>query len=106
MEKKYTLVFDEVMIQQLKKAAKNNHIKKILTALLDKLELAGPYTGKLLDSKLSLYEIKNMHPPIRLYFKYNRETNEIFVFEFEMKTSREKQENTLNKIKNKIRLKP
>ena len=55
METHFTLVFDDVMIKQLKKAAKNQHIKEILTKMLDKLELSGPDAGELLDSQLSLY---------------------------------------------------
>ena len=70
----YTLVFDDVMVKQLKKAAKNQHIKEILTKMLDKLELSGPDAGELLDSQLS---------------------------EFEMKTSPEKQEATIKKLKQK-----
>ena len=97
----YNLVFDDVMIKQLKKAAKNQHIKKILTKMLDKLELSGPDAGELLDSQLSLYEVKIKHPPIRLYYKHNKSTNEIYVFEFEMKTSPEKQEATIKKLKQK-----
>ena len=87
MEKPYNLVFDDVMIKQLKKAAKNQHIKEILTKILDKLELSGPKAGDLLDSQLFIYEIKVKHPPIRLYFKHDKQTDEIYVFEFEMKTS-------------------
>ena len=101
MGKNYTLVFDDVMIKQLKKAAKNQHIKEILTKMLDKLELSGPDAGELLDSQLSLYEVKIKHPPIRLYYKHNKSTNEIYVFEFEMKTSPEKQEATIKKLKHK-----
>ena len=101
MEKIYTLAFDEVMIKQLKKAGKNQHIKEILTKMLDKLELSGPDAGELLDSQLAVYEIKIKHPPLRLYFKYNRPTNEIYVFEFEMKTSPEKQKATIIKIRQK-----
>ena len=56
--------------------------------MFDKIELLGPLTGKLLDSKLFIYEIKAKHPPIRLYFKHNLATNEIYVFEFEMKKVR------------------
>ena len=97
----YTLVFDDVMIKQLKKAAKNQHIKEILTKMLDKLELSGPDAGELLDPQLSLYEIKIKHPPLRLYYKYNKLTNEIYVFEFEMKTSPEKQKATIIKLKKK-----
>ncbi len=101
METRYTLVFDDVMVKQLKKAAKNQHIKEILTKILDKLELSGPDTGELLDSQLGIYEVKIKHPPIRLYFKHNKPTNEIYVFEFEMKTSPEKQKTTIIKIKRK-----
>jgi len=97
----YTLVFDDVMIKQLKKAAKNQHIKEILTKMLDKLELSGPDAGELLDPQLSLYEIKIKHPPLRLYYKHNKLTNEIYVFEFEMKTSPEKQKVTIIKLKKK-----
>ena len=97
----YNLVFDDVMIKQLKKAAKNQHIKQILTKMLDKLELSGPDAGELLDSQLSLYEVKIKHPPIRLYYKHNKSTNEVYVFEFEMKTSPEKQKATIIKLKKK-----
>lgn len=103
MEKKYTIVFDDVMIKQLKKVAKNQHIKNILIKMLDKLEYSGADAGDLLDSQLSIYEIKNKHPPIRLYFKHNRQTNEIYVFEFEMKTSQERQQITIEKMRQKAR---
>ena len=101
METHFTLVFDDVMIKQLKKAAKNQHIKKILTKMLDKLELSGPDAGELLDSQLSLYEVKIKHPPLRLYYKHNKSTNEMYVFEFEMKTSPEKQKATIIRLKKK-----
>lgn len=95
----YPLVFDDIMIKQLQKAAKNQQLKVILKSMLDELELKGPATGKLLDSHLFIYEIKNKSPPIRLYFKHNIKTNEIYVFEFEMKTSEEKQKLTIAKIR-------
>lgn len=101
MEGNYHLIFDEVMIKQLKKAAKNHHIKEILIKMLDKLGSFGPEAGELLDSQLFIYEVKLKHPPIRLYFKYNKPTNEIYVFEFEMKTSPEKQKTTIKKLKQK-----
>ena len=101
MEMGYILVFNDVMIKQLKKAGKNQHIKEILTKMLDKLEFFGPDAGELLDSQLAVYEVKIKHPPIRLYFKHNKPTNEIYVFEFEMKTSPEKQKATIIKIKRK-----
>ena len=101
MSNSYHLVFDEVMIKQLKKVAKNKSVKEILTKMLDKIEERGPNVGELLDSKLSIYEVKNKHPPIRLYFKHNVD-NEIYIFEFEMKTSKEKQQKTINKIRKKV----
>ena len=55
MKTYFTLVFDDVIIKQLKKAAKNQHIKEILTKMLDKLELSGPDAAKLLNPQLSLY---------------------------------------------------
>lgn len=103
MEKNYNLVFDDIMVSQLKKAAKNNIVKEILTKMLDRLESLGPDSGNLLDSQLFIYELKNKRPPIRLYFKHNRQTNEIYVFEFEMKTSPEKQQQTINKLRQKSR---
>ena len=103
MERHYTLIFDDIMIKQLKKAAKNQHIRNILTKMLDKLENVGADAGELLDSQLFIYEIKNKHPPIRLYFKHNKQTGEIYVFEFEIKTSQEKQQSTIGRIKRKTR---
>ncbi len=97
----YTLIFDKVIIKQLKQAAKNKTIRDILTKKLNKMEEKGPGAGKLLDSKLFIYEIKNKHPPLRLYFKHNKNTNEIYVFEFEMKTSHERQQKTIERIQKK-----
>ena len=102
MEKQFKLIFDEVMIKDLKQAAKNEHIKSIIISMLDKLESFGPDAGKLLDSKLFLYEIKNKHPPIRIYFKPKKGTSEIYVFEFEMKTSPEKQKDTIKELREKL----
>jgi hypothetical protein len=69
--------------------------------MFDKIELAGPSIGELLDSQLFIYELKSIHPPVRLYFKHDRNTNEIKVFEFEMKTSKKKQQQTIQRIKYK-----
>lgn len=54
-DKKFTLVFDEVITKQLRKTARNQRIKEILSNMFDKIELLGPLTGKLLDSKLFIY---------------------------------------------------
>ena len=98
----YPLIFDEVMIKQLKKVAKNQSVKEILIKMLDKIEERGPDAGELLDSRLFIYEVKNKHPPIRLYFKHNVNSNEIYIFEFEMKTSKKKQQKTIEKIRKKV----
>ncbi len=99
MEKHFTLVFDDVMLKQLKKAGKNKQIRNIISKMLDKIELIGPLAGELLDSKLHIYEIKNKRPPIRLYFKHNIKTDETYIFEYEMKTSEDKQKKTIDKIR-------
>ena len=101
----YTLVFDEVIIKQLKHAVKNQQIKNILQKILDKIEQDGPNAGRLIDSKLFLYEIKLMRPPIRLYFRHIKINNEIYIFEYQMKNSSEKQQDTINTIRKKV-LKP
>ncbi len=103
MEGKYQLVFDEVIIKQLQKAATDQQLKSILTDMLNELEFNGPNAGKLIDSHLFIYEIKCKHPPIRLYFKHKIQTGEIYVFEYEMKTSPEKQRFTIAKLRFKAR---
>jgi len=102
--KNYKLIFDDVILRQLKKAGRNYQVKLILTKILDQIEELGPRAGNLLDSRLSLYEVKVIHPPIRLYYKHNKKTNEIYVFEYEMKTSKDKQQGTINKIKKKLEI--
>ena len=101
MNYEFNLVFDDIILKQLQKAAKNQAVKQILIKMLDKIEILGPNAGKLLDSKLFIYETKNKHPPIRLYFKYNLINNEIYIFEYEMKTSKKEQNKTLNRIRKK-----
>lgn len=102
MEKRYVLVFDEVMIKQLKKVARDGVVKQILTKMFDRLEEFGPNAGKLLDSKLFIYELKTNHPPLRLYYVPSVETKEIKIFEFEMKTSPEKQKGTIKELREKL----
>lgn len=69
--------------------------------MLDKIEDFGPRAGKLLDPKLNIYEIKSKRPPIRLYFKHVKNSDRIYVFEYELKTSTTKQWATIKKIKEK-----
>jgi len=97
MEKHFNLVFDKVIKKQLTQSVKNQAVKNSLTKMFDKLEILGPLAGELLDSKLHLYECKLKRPPIRLYFKHAK--NDIYVFQFEMKTRPKKQKDTIKKLK-------
>lgn len=101
MSKNYSLVFDDIMLKQLKQIEKNGNLRILFTKIFDKLEERGPLAGKLLDSQLSIYEIKMKRPPIRLYFKHNKAANELYVFEYEMKTSPARQQQTIQKIRGK-----
>lgn len=103
IEKQFAVIFDELMLKQLKAAGKNQSIKGILSKMLDKIETLGPKAGKIIDSQLFIYEIKNKSPPIRLYFKPAREGNQIYVFQYELKTSELKQRGTIEKIRDKVR---
>ena len=98
----YVLVFDKVILKQLKKAARNEQVREILRKMLDKIQASGPNAGSLLDSHLFMYEIKCKHPPIRLYYRHRSNSNEIEVFEFEMKTSEEQQKETIQKLRKKV----
>lgn len=95
------LVFDEIMKTQLTKLGEDKNVRELLSKMFDKMELLGPRAGYLVDSRLFLYEIKSKHPPIRLYYKHIKETNELYVFEYEMKTSSQKQKNTIKRLRKK-----
>ena len=99
--KRYELVFDEVIVRQLKRVGKDIQFR--LSKMFDKMELLGPSAGELIDSQLFLYEIKSKHPPIRLYFRHAATEDELHVFEFEMKTSEERQQKTINKLKKRAK---
>ncbi len=101
MTQRFQIIFDEVMLNQLKKLGKNQELKDRISKMLDKIEELGPRAGKPLDLQLNIYEIKSKRPPIRLYFKYAREANQIYVFEYEMKTSAVRQRATIEKLKEK-----
>jgi|SRR3989344_8325983 len=100
--KNYELVFDDVILTQLSKLRNDTHTREIVSKILDKIEELGPNAGKLIDSRLHLYEVKRMHPPIRLYFKIEEDKKEAKIFEYEIKTSQEKQQSTIDKIKKRI----
>ncbi len=97
------LVFNEVILHQLQKLKENEPIRIILTKMFNRIEEGGLNAGKLLDASLHLYELKNKHPPIRLYFKQIN-PEEILLFEYEIKTSEKKQNQTIAKLKHKIML--
>ncbi len=102
MDKNYKIIFDEVIFRQLEKTGKNKQLRDILSNIFNKIEEHGPRAGKLIDSRLKLYEIKLKHPPLRLYYRHNIFTNDIYLFEYEMKTSEKKQNLTIEKIRKKI----
>ncbi len=101
MPPNFEIIFDKVILTQLKKLGKNQEIKKRLSKMLDRIEDFGPRAGKLLDPKLNIYEIKSKRPPIRLYFRHVKKSGQIYVFEYELKTSTTKQRATIKKIKEK-----
>ncbi len=99
----YPLVFDPEIAKQLEKVARDMQIKTILTKMFDRIEENGSNAGKLIDPTLFLYKLKNKHPPLRLYFKHKLDTNEIYLFSFEMKTSEQKQRESIERIRFKSR---
>ncbi len=101
MSSKFEIIFDDVMLKRLKKLGKNQELKNRISKMLDKIEEMGPRAGKLLDSNLSIYEVKSKRPPIRLYFKHVRDKDQVYVFEYEIKTSTGRQQATIRKIKEK-----
>ena len=96
----YEIKFDDILLDQLKKVDESE--KKILSKMFDKIEEKGPKAGKMIDSKLFIYEMKNKRPPIRLYFKHMKDSKNIWLFEYEMKTSEKKQKRTIGRIKDRI----
>lgn len=99
----YELIFDKVILDQLRQAGKNKQVRDILSKLLNKIEEKGPKAGKIIDSKLFMYEVKNKKPPIRLYFKHIKNLNKIYIFEYEFKTSEKKQNKTIFRLKEKLK---
>lgn len=92
------MVYDEVMLAQLKKLGEDANLRQVLSDMFDKMEFLGPRAGELVDSHLFIYEMKSKRPPVRLYYKHMKETDELYVFEYEMKTSEKKQEKTIHKL--------
>lgn len=46
MGKQYELIFDKVILRQLKLAGKNQRVKQILSEMLNRLELIGPHNRR------------------------------------------------------------
>lgn len=99
---KYTLLFREEIKDQLN-CLHDKQLMVLLNKMFDKMEILGPNAGSLIDSRRSLYEMKMKKLPLRLYYQVLDSERKILVFEFEMKTSSEKQQKTINKIKNELR---
>jgi hypothetical protein len=70
--------------------------------MLDDLEENGPQAGKLLDSRLHLYELKRGNPSVRIYFKPRAGSKKIDVFEYEIKKGKKRQKKTINNIRKRI----
>ncbi len=102
MEKRYNVVFDEVVKEKLQKIITQSDCKEIVKSWLDDLEAKGPDAGKLLDNHVWLYEMKSKRPPLRLYFYHQQSTGKIIIFECEMKTSEKKQKETVGKLRHKL----
>ncbi len=100
--KAYFVIFDKVVKKKLEKAAKNSAYKKILTRWFDQLELEGPTTGKLLDNKVWLYEMKSKRPPLRLYFHYQKTARKIILLDLEIKKGKNKQQKTIKGVIKRI----
>ena len=98
----YTVVFDDVIKESFEKAIMEGNIKTIFKQWFDDLETLGPNAGKLLDNHVWLYEMKNKHPPLRLYYHYQKALNKIIIFDFEMKTSEKKQNQIIKKLTQRL----
>lgn len=106
MVETYQLVYDEVILKQLKKIEKDANLKNLFAKFLDKIAILGPFAGKMLDPILPLYEVKCKRPPLRIYFRIDKLQKEAYLYEFEMKTDPRSQFYTIERIKQKARLKP
>jgi len=99
----FQIIFDDFILHQLKKEGNNKQKRELLSKIFDNIEDKGPDAGKLVDSHLFIYEMKLKRPPLRLYFKHIKYSNQIYLFQYEMKTSEEKQKKTVHKLIEKAR---
>tara|TARA_Y100000310_G_C20621290_1_gene783437 strand:+ start:1188 stop:1517 length:330 start_codon:yes stop_codon:yes gene_type:complete len=102
MERNYEVVFDKVVKEKLQRIISKNNCREIIKKWFDELEVKGPSAGKLIDNHVWLYEMKNKHPPLRLYYYHQKSTEKIIIFEIEMKTRPKKQKETIGKLRYKL----
>lgn len=100
---RYKLIFDEVMIRQLRRLGTNRGVRDVLSKMLDKIEELGPRAGKLLDVGLGIFEVKVKRPSIRLYYRCLRGSDEIYVFEYEVKRSSRRQQGVIDRIRRMLK---
>ncbi len=98
----YRIVYDEFMLKQLERLEKNKHLKLLLGKIFAKIEEKGLMAGNLLDSHIFLYEVKMKRPPLRVYYYPKMNSGEIVIMSYEMKTSQRQQQQTIDKLKEKI----
>lgn len=96
----FEINFDKKALKQIRKLSKDKMTRELIKSKLDFLEIKGPNCGKLLDSKLNLFELKSKLPSLRIYF-YVRDY-EITIIETHIKKSSAVQKKLIKKIKNLI----
>ena|SRR3989344_1274767 len=94
------MVFDVVVDKKVKKIVekiKDQRFQELFKKCRKRLELLGPRGGQLLNNQYHLFEWKNYHPPLRVYFRIRTE-NEIIILSCEYKTSEKKQQETITRL--------
>jgi mRNA-degrading endonuclease RelE of RelBE toxin-antitoxin system len=97
----YSIHFDKRFLHVLHKLHKEAHVLHIYEHLLNKLSTHGPRAGKLLEEHTHLYEAKEKHPPLRLYYTYNKQADTITLLDFDTKNHQKKD---IQKLLNKLQL--
>ena len=64
----FIIQYDKKVVHELHKLRHHDDLAATYLHLLQKLEQLGPRAGKLLDEHLHVYEVREKHPPLRLYF--------------------------------------
>lgn len=98
----YEVSYDPKFEKQFDKISKNKHLVDLLSKLIKRIRLLGPDAGKLIDAKMSIYEIKMKRPPLRLYFWYRLALQDIYIIEYQLKTSKDAQRKVIDNIKERL----